>query len=107
MPLKIDGALVVRRDRKNVDLIAVLDFESAELSGNGIGIARRRNVQGEHSALLMSHEPLYFDVLECRSGQNSSREIRRFGQRFLISQLVNRRPANHAFHGNLWTGGRN
>src|ERR1700730_12178176 len=43
--LKIDGAFVVGRDGKNVDLIAVLDFEGAELLSNGIRIAGRGNIQ--------------------------------------------------------------
>ena len=42
MALQVNGALVVRRNRENVDLIAILNFESAKFLGDGIGIAGRR-----------------------------------------------------------------
>jgi hypothetical protein len=75
MPLQIDGAFVVRSYWENVDLIAVLNLETAKLFRNRIRIALRRKVDVEHRAFFVGFQALDFNVLKRGGGQDSASKV--------------------------------
>src|SRR5256886_4311846 len=77
MPFEIDGRGVVRRDRKDVNLVTVLYSKTAQLGAHGFWIAGLSDLDAQHRTLFMRHQPLHFDVSERRRGENSSRQVKR------------------------------
>src|SRR5208337_2160022 len=98
MPYEVDRLRVIRRDRKDVDLVPILYCEPAHLRANHFGIAGVADFDAQHGALFMRYQALDFNVPQCRRGENSSSQIEYFHEGLLIAQLVNCWAAHHAFY---------
>src|SRR6266436_4373494 len=75
MSYEVNGSRVIGRNRKDVDVVAILYRKTAHLRANRFGIAAIADFEAQHGAFFMRHQALNFNVPECRSGENSSREI--------------------------------
>jgi hypothetical protein len=69
MPFQINGVLVVGRDRKDPDHVAILDFESFQLFRHLGCVASIRDVQTQHRLLFMGDQALDFYVPEGGGGK--------------------------------------
>src|SRR5438552_12842866 len=98
MSFEIDGRGVVRRNREDVNLVTILYSKTAQLGAHGFSITRLSDLDAQHRALFMRHQPLYFDVSERRRGENSSRQVKRVLQRRFTVQFIKRWPAYHAIN---------
>src|SRR5256885_8084407 len=98
MPFEINGRGVVRRNRKDVNLVTILYSKTAQLGAHGFWIAGLSDLDAQHRALFMRHQPLHLDVSERRCGENSSRQVKRVLQRRFTVQFIERWPAYHAIN---------
>ena len=107
MPLHVDGVFVVRRDRKDVHFVAVVDDERIELLFGIIGISARREIQCKHRPFFMGFDPLNLDMTQRSSGQDPPSEFQHFRQRVFAMQFIDGGTANHSVHGDLRAQRRN
>src|SRR5580704_1806534 len=70
--VEIDGVLVVGRDGKHTDAIAILHLKGFELRSQIARLTAGRNVDGEHGLLFVRDEALNLDMAECGSGQQAT-----------------------------------
>ena len=85
MPFEIDRGGVIRGNRKDVDLIAILYRKASQLGGYGLGIARFSDLHADQGALFMRHQPLHFDVPQGRRRKNSARKAKRVLERLFAA----------------------
>src|ERR1700678_2955317 len=105
--VEIDGVLVVGRDGKHTDAIAILHLKGFELRSQIARLTSRRNFDGKHGLLFVRDQALNLDMAKRGSGQQASGKFQHVGEIVFVTQLVNRRAADHAFHCDLWPDGRN
>src|SRR6266446_75749 len=75
MTLEVNRCRVVRRDRENVYLVAILHFKAAHLRANRFRIAGVADLDAQHRPLFMRYQALNFNMLQCSRGENSSGKI--------------------------------
>src|SRR4029077_2557815 len=98
MSYEVNGSRVIRRNRKDVDVVAIVNCKTTHLRANRFGIAGIADFEAQHRASFMRYQALDFNVPECCSGENSSRQIEYIQECLLITQLVDGGAAHHAFY---------
>src|SRR5208282_5261294 len=96
MPLEINASAVVRRDRENMYLVAVLDPEFFKRCAQRILVAALSYIQAQHRSLFMRFHSLYFNVPQRCRWQDSSRSVQHIVQILFSMQFVYRWPPYHS-----------
>ncbi len=59
--MQVDGVLVVRSNREDMNLITIPNLKCLQLFGDLIGVSSRE-IQSEHRPFLVRFDSLYFDM---------------------------------------------